>query len=207
MAKAAKKLERLEDLTPDSMNPNKGTERGAALLDWSITNLGAGRSILADRNGNVIAGNKTLDAAAEHGFPIRVVPTDGKELVVVQRTDLDLFGDGDEREQARQLSIVDNEANLAGYQRDAEMLLTHQASGVDVSPIFRDDEIAALRASVMPFDDSSLDGLFTPNTDAPKEETEKIILEFPVEQAEDVRLELAKHGKTNEAAVLALLGL
>lgn len=149
--RAAKQIKTLADLTPDSMNPNKGTERGAAVLDWSLTNLGAGRSILADRNGNVIAGNKTLDAAAEHDFPIRVVATDGKELVVVQRTDLDLFGADDaERNRARQLSIVDNEATLVGYARDAEVLLTHQASGVDLGPIIPPHEVDALRASLIP---------------------------------------------------------
>lgn len=144
-----KKIQALADLVPDSMNPNAGTERGAAMLDWSLTNLGAGRSILVDRKGNVIAGNKTLDAAAEHDFPVRVIPTDGKELVVVQRIDLDLFGDNDdERNRARQLSIVDNEATLVGYKRDAEVLLTHQAGGTDIRPIFREDEISALANSL-----------------------------------------------------------
>lgn len=152
MAKEAKKITSIQDLTPDSMNPNRGTERGAQLLDWSLTELGAGRSILADREGNVIAGNKTLEAATEHGFPVRVIPTDGKELVVVQRTDLHLFGEGAEREQARQLSIVDNEANLAGYQRDAEVLLTHQASGIDLTPIFDESGIQALMDSLTPPD-------------------------------------------------------
>jgi len=207
-AKAVKKISVLADLTPDSMNPNSGTDRGRQLVDWSLTELGAGRSILIDRSGNVIAGNKTLEAATAHNLPLRVIETDGSELVAVQRVDLDLFGEDDEeRQTARQLSIVDNEANLAGYQRDAEMLLTHEASGVDLSPIIPAAEVEALKATLTPFDASSLDGMFVPNTDAPKEETEKIVLEFTPEQAEDVRFELAKHGKTNEAAVLALLGL
>ena len=44
----------------DSRNANKGTERGLALLDKSLRQYGAGRSILVDKNGRVIAGNKTL---------------------------------------------------------------------------------------------------------------------------------------------------
>lgn len=149
MAKA-KQIKTIADLTPDTMNPNAGSERGAYMLDVSLTNYGAGRSILVDNAGNVIAGNKTLEAAAEHNFPIRVVPTDGKELVVVQRTDLDLYDGQDHR--ARQLAIIDNESNLVGYRRDAEMLLTHKAAGVDLSPMFRDDEIDALVAGLTPPD-------------------------------------------------------
>lgn len=144
--RAAKTIKGLSDLAPDRLNPNLGTERGSAMLNWSVTELGMGRSILADRNGNIIAGNKTLDAISEHGFPIRVVQTDGKEAVVVQRTDLDLYSDDDKR--GRQLSIVDNESQLVGYRRDAEVLLTHQASGVDLSPMFRADEIGLLVEAV-----------------------------------------------------------
>lgn len=149
-AKAVKKISVLADLTPDSMNPNSGTDRGRQLVDWSLTELGAGRSILIDRSGNVIAGNKTLEAATAHNLPLRVIETDGSELVAVQRVDLDLFGEDDEeRQTARQLSIVDNEANLAGYQRDAEMLLTHEASGVDLSPMIPSAEVEHLKAVVM----------------------------------------------------------
>lgn len=80
---AAKKIKNLADLTPDPANVNKGSERGHFQLDWSISELGAGRSILADADGVVLAGNKTLEVAADHGLPVRVVETDGKELVVV----------------------------------------------------------------------------------------------------------------------------
>jgi hypothetical protein len=146
----AKRLAKLEDLTPDDMNVNRGTERGHRMLDWSLTNLGAGRSILADADGKIIAGNKTLDIAAEHGFPVRIVPTDGKELVVVQRTDLRLDGDGEERERARLLAIADNRTQVVSYAEDAEMLLTHHAAGLDITPMYREDEIAALMSTLTP---------------------------------------------------------
>ena len=45
-------------IKPDQHNANKGTERGKELLDQSIKELGAGRSILVDKDGHVIAGNK-----------------------------------------------------------------------------------------------------------------------------------------------------
>jgi hypothetical protein len=139
-----KQLDTLKDLIPDTANVNKGSERGNYMLDWSISQLGAGRSILADADGRVIAGNKTLDAAAERDLPIRVVQTDGKELVVVQRTDLRLEGEGDEQRIARQLAIADNRTSEIGYVADAEILLAHLQSGVDLSAMYREDELKIL---------------------------------------------------------------
>lgn len=56
MAKT-KEITKISDLVPDANNYNKGTEFGAGLIEKSIRNLGAGRSILLDKNGKVIAGN------------------------------------------------------------------------------------------------------------------------------------------------------
>jgi DNA modification methylase len=150
MAKAkAKEIKSVEDLTLDGANVNRGTERGRKVIDWSITELGAGRSILADASGNVLAGNKTTEVALNHGLPVRVIQTDGSELVVVQRTDLDLFGDGKERERARQLAIADNRTQTLSYSEDVEVLLEH-AQGVDLAPLYAEEEIAALMASLTP---------------------------------------------------------
>ena len=93
-------------LTPDRENANEGTQRGRGLLEKSLRKLGAGRSILTDKDGNVIAGNKTLETAADIDLPVRIVETDGNELVVVKRTDLDLYSETDKR--ARQLAYADN---------------------------------------------------------------------------------------------------
>lgn len=152
MAKGTpKKIAKIEDLTPDPSNVNKGSERGHQVIDWSLTELGAGRSILADADGVVLAGNKTLEVAADHGLPVRVVETDGRELVVVQRTDLRLQGDGDERTKARQIAIADNRSSEVGYVADMEILLEH-ARSVDVSPMYSEGEINALLAGFTPND-------------------------------------------------------
>ena len=95
----------MTNLKPDKRNANKGTARGRELLLNSLRELGAGRSILADKDGNLIAGNKTFNAAAELGLPVRVVETNGDELVVVKRNDLDL---NDKTGKARQLAGVDH---------------------------------------------------------------------------------------------------
>src|SRR3954468_15113961 len=86
---------KLADLKLDDRNANKGTARGRKALDKSLRDYGAGRSVLLDSKGRVIAGNKTVEAAlaSELGENVLVIKTDGSQLVAVQRTDLDLTKD------------------------------------------------------------------------------------------------------------------
>ena len=46
----------INDLVQDKKNFNKGNEQGQQLMERSFKELGAGRSILLDRNGNIIKG-------------------------------------------------------------------------------------------------------------------------------------------------------
>ena len=100
-----KDLHDISDLTLDPDNANEGTERGRYMVDASLRDVGAGRSIVVDANGVVLAGNKTLEVAEEIGLPIKVVRTSGEALVVVQREDLDTLGSDD---RARLLAYYDN---------------------------------------------------------------------------------------------------
>ena len=81
----------IKELGQDSHNFNKGNEQGQQLMERSFKELGAGRSILLDRNGNIIAGNKSQQAAIAAGIKrVRVIETTGDELVAVKRTDVDI---------------------------------------------------------------------------------------------------------------------
>ena len=140
-----KTIARIDDLTPDPRNANKGTERGAYMVEHSLEQYGAGRSILADAEGRVIAGNKTLQAAADMGLAVRVVQTDGRELVVVQRTDLDLLSD---YQQARLMAYADNRASELGLEWDAEALALDLGDGLDLSGLFHDFEIEEIVGDV-----------------------------------------------------------
>jgi DNA modification methylase len=131
-------VQSIEDLTPDDRNANKGTERGRKALAHSLKEYGAGRSILADRRGRVIAGNKALEGARELGLTVRVVETDGKELVVVQRTDLDLKRD----KAARELAIADNRVQELDLEWDAGVLKAFADEGLDLGAFFEKDELA-----------------------------------------------------------------
>lgn len=129
-----KKITSLFDLQPDKKNANKGTARGRALLEQSLRKLGAGRSIVVDKHGVIIAGNKTHEVATELQFPIREVETDGKELVVVRRTDLDVETDP----AARELGVADNRTAEVGLAWDAPTL---ESLGIDLKPWFFDNEL------------------------------------------------------------------
>jgi len=71
-----KSIKGIKDITPDKANANKGTQRGRGMVESSLRRYGAGQSILVDKDGNVIAGNKTIEAAQEIGLPVKVVQTD-----------------------------------------------------------------------------------------------------------------------------------
>ena len=131
----------LSALTPDDRNANKGTQRGTGMLEDSLRKYGAGRSILTDKNGRIIAGNKTAEGAASIGLDEAiVVRTDGNRLVVVQRTDLDL-----DDPKARELAIADNRTGEINLDWNADELQALIDDGVDLSGMFGLEEIAALK--------------------------------------------------------------
>ena len=111
-------IRKLADLTPDSNNYNKGTEKGRKLIGKSLKKLGAGRSILIDKDGNVIAGNKTLEGAAAAGIDeVIVVKTTGRQIVAVQRTDLEIGS-----KKGREMALADNATGAANLSWDLEAM-------------------------------------------------------------------------------------
>lgn len=101
----------VSDLVPDDKNANLGTEYGDRILEKSLSTLGAGRSVLVDKDNRLIAGNKTAEKCVEIGVnKAIVVETTGDTLVVVKRTDVSL-----DSKQGRELALADNkvgESNL-----------------------------------------------------------------------------------------------
>jgi len=136
----SKQLQRIDDLTPDDRNANRGTERGRAMLEESLRKYGAGRPVLADRNGKLIAGNKTVEEAAALGFEIEVVRTKGDKLIVHQREDLDLETDVN----ARMLAYADNRVGQVSLDWDPVVLQEDQASGIDLSGLWFGSELFML---------------------------------------------------------------
>ena len=135
-----KRIRRAEDLTPDARNANRGTPRRRELLGDSLRQYGAGRSIVVDRAGRILTGNKTLAQARALDLPVETVQTEGERLVVVQRVDLDL--DTDVR--ARQLALADNRIAELDLDWDDDVLRDLLEEGVSVEGLWSDDELAAL---------------------------------------------------------------
>lgn len=79
----------LSDLKFDQDNANTGSEYGTHLLRKSVQDLGVGRGIVAAADGTIIGGNHVAQMLGELGMEkVVFVPTDGKTLVVTQRTDI-----------------------------------------------------------------------------------------------------------------------
>jgi hypothetical protein len=134
----------LNSLIPDRANANRGTKRGRKALESSLKKYGAGRSILIDRNGRIIAGNKTVEAAGKIGIEnVIVVPTDGKQIVAVQRMDLDI-----DSVAGRELAYADNRVGELSLDWDPAQMLADIDAGIDLSSMFEDEELAIMLAEL-----------------------------------------------------------
>lgn len=87
----------------DKRNYRKHSSKNKDLINKSLKECGAGRSIVIDNEDNIIAGNGIYEQAVNLGLKTKVIETDGSELVVVKRTDL--ATDDDKR---KQLAVMDN---------------------------------------------------------------------------------------------------
>lgn len=186
----------IEDLTPDAHNFNQGTDEGRQLMQRSLSELGAGRSILVDRNGNVIAGNKTQEAAIKAGIRrVRVIETDGTELVAVKRTDIDI-----DSAKGRKLALVDNLATQVNLAWDEAELEAMDVEGFDPGEWgWEPPEIQGEGSQQKDPTNSELD------VDGFGDKI-KMTLEFSIEEHAFIQQALQRDGMTKEQVLLQLLG-
>ncbi len=184
---------KITDLHFDDKNANKHTQKGLRLIEKSLSKLGAGRSILIDKNNNIIAGNGVIETAGQIGMEnIRIVETDGKEIVAVKRTDIDINS-----KKGRELAIIDNHSAKESIDLDFDVI-NDLASEYDISPVEWELE-------KMDFD---LNNYFEADNNVDNENTkDKLILQYEINICEQVKKELLKHGKSYEDAVCNLLEL
>lgn len=93
----------MAELKFDSNNFRLHGERNKRVIHKSLVECGAGRSILIDKDDCIIAGNGVYEQAQALGIPVRVIETDGRELIAVKRNDL--ATDDDRR---KLLALADN---------------------------------------------------------------------------------------------------
>lgn len=108
---------------------NKGCRFFSFLVE-SIRKLKCGRSIVVDKDYNVICGEKILKAAHIAGIKkIIVVETNGDELVVVKRNDI-----APNSTTALELSFVDNLIQEKNLQWDTDLLLDTISENISFNP-------------------------------------------------------------------------
>ena len=146
----------LSEFVGDERNANKGTEEGQTSLRKSVQELGAGRSLVADKHGTLIAGNKTKEALEAEGITgVVVVETDGTEVVIVKRTDMDLE---DLQGSARQYAYLDNRVGQVSLSWDAEQIAADIEAGVELDDIFDDKVLKKILSGLEEPEGQSTDG-------------------------------------------------
>jgi hypothetical protein len=152
----------IKELNFDKRNANKGTARGRKALDQSLKSYGAGRSILIDKNNKIIAGNKTIESATEQGFDnVRVIETDGTEIIAVKRTDLSL-----DDKKARGLALADNRVAQLDLDWSAEELSKCSIDGVIDDLFFTQEEIDDIvNIQILPNENGLIDEEAMKNTE------------------------------------------
>ena len=119
---------KLSDLIPDDKNFNQGNEFGNSLIEKSFRKFGAGRSILIDKNNRIIAGNKSVENAGAIGLEdVQIVESDGKRIIAVKRTDIDL-----DSPEGREMALADNATAKANIVFDAELIAAELSEAVCV---------------------------------------------------------------------------
>ena len=123
----------IKDLKSDHKNARKRTDRSAELIKESLQRYGAARSIVIDEDNRILAGNGTIEGAKEAGIDrIRVIETDGDEVIAVRRIGLT-------EEQKIGLALADNRtSDLSEW--DQEML-NRLGEQHDISLFFSQDDL------------------------------------------------------------------
>ena len=185
----------IEELVQDQHNFNKGTEEGARLMEKSFTELGAGRSILIDKDGNIIAGNKSQKAAMAAGIKkVRVIESDGTELIAVKRTDISI-----DSKEGRELALADNlttQVNLAWD--NVELASVAAEQGIDLPDWGLDPkDLEGVEQKTPTNSELDVDGF---------EDKVKMTLAFTIEEHAFIQQKLNEIGGEKEQALLKLLG-
>ena len=126
----------VKDLKSDHKNARRRTDRSASLIAESLKRFGAARSIVIDEDGRILAGNGTVEGAKAAGISkVRIIETEGDEIVAVRRTGLT-------EEQKIGLALADNRTSDLS---DWDGLMLQQLSEThDIAPWFEPEDLSAL---------------------------------------------------------------
>ena len=127
-------IKTIADLKPDPKNARRHGERNIGMLERSLEQYGAARSIVVDEEGQIIAGHGVVEAAASVGIDkVRTVEADGNEIIAVVRRGLS-------KKQKAELALADNRTQeLSEWDVDAL-----KESDADLEQFFTKGELEAL---------------------------------------------------------------
>jgi DNA modification methylase len=130
----------IKDLKSDHKNARKRTDRSAKLISESLQRYGAARSIVIDEDNRILAGNGTIEGAKAAGIKnIRVIETDGTEIIAVKRTGLS-------EDEKIGLALADNRtSDLSDWDKD---MLQQLSAEHDLTPWFDADDLAEILGTV-----------------------------------------------------------
>jgi len=131
----------LTDLKPDPKNARRHPERNLQMIQKSLQEVGAARSIVIDEDNVILAGNGVIAAAEAAGIRrVHVIEAGGEEIIAVRRTGLT-------DEQKVKLALYDNRtAELAEW--NAEQLVADLDAGLDLGNMWQDYELQELLKGV-----------------------------------------------------------
>ena len=126
----------ISDLQYDPRNARKRTIRSSAMIQSSLQEVGASRSIVIDEHNRILAGNGTIEAAGQIGIEkMIIVDADGETIVAVRRSGLT-------EKQKIKLALFDNRtSDLSEWDAD---VLAELGQEVDLSGLFTENELAVI---------------------------------------------------------------
>ena len=150
---------------PQTRNGNKHTQRGMGMLEASMRKYGYVSPMTAAADGEIIDGSARIETSAGvFGDDVLVVHHDGTRPVIMVRDDI---ANADTPE-AREISIAANRIAQVNLDFDAEQILADLQAGVDLSAMFRKDELDELLANLQPPDFAPVDVSEQPRLDQKK---------------------------------------
>ena len=170
--KKTKVINHIRDLNPDTKNFRRHTPAGMGMIEQSLKEVGAARSVVIDENNVIMAGNAAVEAAGNAGIArVRVIDADGTEIIAVRRKGLT-------DKQKTRLALFDNRTNELSDFDNAALLELHAELPDMCKGIFSDEYLAEMQETMAaaiagensdnPYTSKVESPIYTPKGDKPK---------------------------------------
>lgn len=115
-----------DELKAHENNANKGTEFGEKLIKRSLKEYGIGKSVVVDKDNNIIAGNHvTKKLNEEEAREVHVVESEGDTPIAVMRSDMDATS-----QKGKEAALIDNRSGELNLAWDKTMLQEHYGEDI-----------------------------------------------------------------------------